>query len=647
MENNRWVIDIETSCDVPGCSKGAVCREEEKHALYSTTAKIDLIGVMNADDININYVFKSVADFNVFNAGRVRQFIGHHLKFDFRMLIEKGADLAIDQFEDDTEIMGHVLTDKVTDDYLVKYEARRQIENLKCKVGYTHRKAGKHSLKTMAPFFLGVAPFWEDPSNHDDVAYLLKDLLYTQMLDKEISRRLKEKDQWNFYKNKQLEYSKMILEAELAGVSIDTLQLRQMEVETQQRSMELKKKLDTQWRAGHMLHRRLKIQKLREKYAAMYEQRAATAKDGDALKARYAKLFQAAIKKIPKNINYRSSKQINWLMQDFMALNIEDATGKKTTGKSVLQTLSNEGHSSIQTYLDWREAEKLLTSYYPAYNKFVRGGRIHPTFNVTSTRTGRLSSERPNLQQVPPVLKKVFHAATGRKFVGYDAAAIEAKLICYYTQDPNLYDIIKNGWSIHDYNAKVYFALPCEIHEVKAKYPTQRAAAKRVGFALFYGAGKNRILRAFREFGFTLTLEEAAEMHQRFKQTFKVALQFQRELTQLLENGTVVKNLLGRPIAIENPEDAYMKGFNKLIQSSASDLCLEAARRAKATFATRDIKGKLNLFVHDFIMAEVDEQQADEAAQILIDSMTNFKLKNGNVEIKLEVDGGISSVWSK
>jgi DNA polymerase-1 len=208
-------------------------------------------------------------------------------------------------------------------------------------------------------------------------------------------------------------------------------------------------------------------------------------------------------------------------------------------------------------------------------------------------------------------------------------------------------DIIKSGESIHNINTIVFFNLDCDPKEVPEKFPRHRKVAKNVGFALFYGAGSSRIKHVFTAGGFPITDDEAKKIHQRFKDYYKEAILFHKEITKAFESGSVLLNLFGRPLIIPDKKDAYMKGFNMLVQSSASDLTLHSAYKASQKWNDAKLDAHILLLIHDFILAEVKEDQAKAADDILVDSLINYDLSNKYGKIVLEVDGGISHEWKK
>jgi len=551
-------------------------------------------------------------------------FDGHNFKFDWLHLAVHGFTIPLDRWIGDSSIAAYVLTEKIPNDWLDRYEIQRK------KKGSHHRKAGKHSLKTLAPYFLGVEPFWE-VEDHSDQDYALKDTLYTRQLNDLLEEKLKNAGQFEFYQ-RLLEWTKLLVQAELRGLTYDPIQALIMKSELLDESLDLYAKMKENWKEAEQAKLDLDFKKIQEKYKTKNWSEEKTTKAIDKASAKL------------KPFNYSSPSQVIWLLRDYLKYDVTREDGKDSTGSAVLRRLS-EDHEDVKIFQQWRKANKLLTSFFPAYEGFVVDGAIHPIYNVDVTRTGRTSSQRPNAQQVTSKLKKLFPARPGYKIVGFDAAAIEAKLIAYVTEDPTLYKIIQDGTSIHDFNCKQWFKLDCDYKDIKTLYSKERKATKNVGFALFYNAGFNRIRIALAQAGFLISNEEAKEIHKKFKTDFRIAYQKAQQVVYEFQQGRVLKNLFGRPLSIEVPQDAYMKGFNKLIQSSASDYLLYSANKAALHLLEAGIEAHPILFVHDYVGFEVLEKQAAHAAGIIVDAMTDYNLMTRHGPIKLEVDGGISSHW--
>jgi DNA polymerase I-like protein with 3'-5' exonuclease and polymerase domains len=633
IESNSLVsLDIETACNVTGCRDFGSSKCREDHSLSPWHGRITKLGVFGD---GIATTFENCADTAGWLDSRITdcRLVGHNFKFDLLWLQVHGVDVSQVDWHC-TQLMAYVLTEKIPDSWLSAYESAR---GARAAAGETwHRKAGKHSLKTLAPYFLGVEAFWEKETHEDD-AYVLKDAEYTLLLAKVLEEKLKQRGEWDFYL-RLLSWTKMLLAAELRGIRIDLVELARKESELVAKEADLRKRLDEVWARAHKTYHELQVEDCWLKYDAM-----ATRQDFDGVQSspKHMKLLQAALPKLQTAVDYDSPKQMSWLLRDYLGYDITSLEGDETTGREVLERLANEGKEDVRTFLEWRKIQKLLTAFIPTYRELATDSVIHPVFNPTNTRTGRTSSERPNLQQVPPELRGLFKARPGYKFIAYDAAAIEAKLIALYSQDPALNSVVTSGRSLHDVNTQIFFGLE-DGADIKRDYPAHRAATKNVGFALFYGAGANRLRITFANKGFHFTQSQCEEILRRFKANYKTAIDYHKDLTRFFESGEKMTNLLGRPVMIEDPSEAYMKGFNSVIQGSASDLNLEGAHRAWQALQAEGIDAHPLLFVHDAVLFEVREDQVEEADQVIVDKLTNF-----NLPIKLTVEGGISDNWSK
>lgn len=571
--------------------------------------------------------------------------VGHNVAFDIKFLEVQGWWKPNGRTIHDTKILAHMVKNKVPAGFIENYEAMRKEKNKQLPKGQTHREASALSLKVLAPWYLKVPPFWETPGNHNNEEYNQLDCMYTYRLFHLLSEQVQSEGSWGFYVERMLEWSKMVREMEITGISISNNELDLVEREYTAKRDSLKKKLDELWMGAHHQYRFNQENELLEKYNAMAEAQIAKGKDPAKTKARYYEMYKKALPKIEMQINYASPAQMSWLLKDYLKLDITDPEGEESTGKAVLNKLAADGREDIKTYLDWREADKVLTMYLPTYQELQVDGVIHPNFNLTGTRTGRTSSSGPNLQQVPPKLYRLFKPRPGYKFIQYDLSGIEAALIALYSGDKRLYEILEKGDSIHDHNAKALFGLTCEVGQVGSLFPRERKCAKTIGFACFYGAGWRRIKLAFAAAGFPISDSEAKEKLQKLKAYYPEAFEFHKEITQIFEAGESVTNLIGRPINLQPHENPYMQGFNTLIQSSASDLNLLACERFWKR--TKDLGANVLAVIHDAILCESPAEHALECERILVDAMTNFKLESANGPIKPKVEGGVSDSWEK
>lgn len=572
--------------------------------------------------------------------------VGHNVAFDIKFLEVQGWWKPDGRTIHDTKILAHLVKHKVPQDFIDRYEQSRRELNKTLPKGQTHREGNPLSLKVLAPWYLKVPPFWETPGNHDNEEYNQKDCMYTYRLFHVLSERVQAEGSWDFYMSRMLEWSKMVREMEIKGISISLEELEKVEQEYTEKRDHFKNKLDEMWMGAHHAYRFKQENDLLDKYNEMAEAQIAKGKDPAKTKAKYLELYKKALPKIEMKINYDSPSQMSWLLKEHLKLDITDSEGEESTAKGVLHKLASQGREDIKTYLEYREAEKVLTMYVPTYKELQVEGVIHPSFNLTGTRTGRTSSSSPNLQQVPSKLYRLFKPRPGYKFVQYDLSGIEAALIALYSGDRTLYDMLDRGESIHDYNAKALFDLDCPVSEVKKLYPKQRQCAKNLGFACFYGAGYKRIQAVFATAGFPITEQQAKQKLKNLKATYPKVFEFHEYITECFDRRETLFNLIGRPVNIQPHENTYMTGFNTLIQSSASDLNLYACEKFWKEWHTHGGVYPL-LVIHDCIMAEAEDQVAESAAESLAKFMTDFKLESEHGLIKLKVEGGVSHEWAK
>ncbi len=641
-------LDIETKCALQ-------CTAKCDHALIPHQAQISCVGIYyEVDKKPYTQVYRHLTDLQKFlRSFKSYTLVGQNLKFDIKHLAFHGIEIPLHAWADDTQLMGAVSIEKVTPDYLEWYNRRRVLENAKLPKGYSHREAKRHSLKVMAPFFLGVEPFWEDPSNHDNDEYVLKDCEYTYRLRNFFEDQLKHQDLYNFYRTKTMPWAHMLLEAELAGMPIDINAVQEGLVEAQKQAELNKEKLDKLWAPAYYEYRLAEVQELRDHYyekarAAKLKSKNPTPEKLEKVTARYSDLLDKALAKVPRDMNLNSPAQLSWILKDYLKLDITDFDDQESTGKPVLKKLASTGREDILTFLEYRKHQKLATAFFPSYLELQHNGKIHCSFNVDGTRTGRLSSSGPNLQQVPGDLHKLFVAPPGMKVADFDMAAIEAKLIAYYTEDPNLYYLVNSGDDFHGFNVvNIYFPeLTCKPNEVKNLYPKQRAMSKELGYALFYGAAWERIQNVAQKHGYEWSEDECKHKLGLFRDTYETVWNFKKEIDQLAKSEPI-ENIFGRKAFYPEHEDIYMKAFNTLIQGTASDLVVESASRIRQEFKRVGIKGGPRLLVHDEIVTVFAEDQEELAVEIIKKSMTDYNLTTSMGPIKLEVEGKVGYHWAK
>lgn len=595
-------LDIETKCNQK-------CEKKCDHGLVPNRSEITLIGVYGFDGDTLIRKAMRPLEFPAFldeYKDKNVTYVGQNFKFDLLHLWSKGYRIPLTAWVGDTQLAASVIAEKIPESYLEEYNRLRTEKNKELPKGYGHRQAGQYSLKTMAPYFLKVPPFWEDPTNHDNVEYNLLDCEYTYRLWRGFEARMVKDETLHFHNDRLLPWAKLLMLAEHRGVMLDCALVDELEKEALIEASLLEKKINLEWS---------------EKIA----------------------LFEA---RTEKEFNLDSPLQMQDFLKVEMGQDIRNAKEKESAGKEVLQGLVADGFEELKLVLDYRHHKKLATSFYPSYREMQIAGTIHPSYNITGTRTGRLSCSSPNVQQLPGDLHRLFKARPGHAFICRDLAAIEPRLAAYYTQDRLLCQIMLEDRDFHSLNAILMFDLDCTEREVKTKYPNFRKIAKACGLALLYGAGANRIQATAQQSGVQLSSDKARTIYRNFKQGYHEAFRFKLELDQLAEREGVA-TFFGRKHWYPNRDEIYMKAFNTLIQSSASDLLLASALKAKEKLAEQNVAAHPLLFIHDEVVFEVKQEKLDVAATIIDNSLTGWVLSTKHGHIPLKVEGKIAPYWAK
>lgn len=628
-------LDLETRCDVTGCP-GKDC----KHALDHNRSAITVLGI--SDGFRSERVFRGTTDEIVsefvrwVKANPSARFTAWNGKFDFRILVHRSTgQISDDLYVDDGCLLAFSNQDKIPDAWLEEYNEER-IKINKVRSGHKHRDAGPHSLKTCAPYYLGVEPFWEPEEGHDDDEYVLKDARYALMLTKHFLQTLPAKT-IEFYYNRQLPWAKMLMRMELLGIRLDNDKLMDMWKTTEQGLSTTQKQIQTQWATYFKEFEDLQRFELEEKFLA---KKALGMTPGRLQQA--TKNLEKALTKI-KPFNMDSPKQLLWLLRDKLGLDTTNLLDETSTDKETLTRLSHV-NPEVEVLLRYRKNQKLCSAFFPEYLASQYKGRIHPTFNVATARTGRLSCSNPNLQQVPGELHELFCASPDHVLITRDLSAVEPTVLAYYSEDPVLCEVIMHGLDFHGTTAVAAFDLDCQSQDVKKLFPRLRQVAKTIGLAVLYGAGANQVYLVLQKEGFTnMTLTDAKAIVNRIRNKYAGVWDFKRALDRELSTGAVIYNLLGRPMRIKYIDDVYMKGLNTLIQGSASDLLLNAALKIEEEKVASPL-----LAVHDELVCEVYRNHSTTAEKRIVEILsTSVELNTKFGKIPIKTEGKISNHWDK
>ncbi|MDD5156760.1 DNA polymerase I [Sulfurimonas sp.] len=350
-------------------------------------------------------------------------------------------------------------------------------------------------------------------------------------------------------------------------------------------------------------------------------------KDGIAVERAFLEKFLVEVKEtlaeLTKKIytqaggefNINSTQQLGNILFEKLGLPV----GKKTktgysTNEDVLSQLC-DSHDIIPYLLEYREVYKLFSTYIEPLLKLSyedEQGRVHTSFVQTGTTTGRLSSKNPNLQNIPArtslglKIREAFVAPKGKKLIGIDYSQIELRLLAHFSGDKVLVDAFKNNKDIHRQTAVALFG----EDEADAK----RNIAKTVNFGLLYGMGQKKLSDTL-----SITTKEAKEIIEKYFQSFPTVKSYFRSIVDSSKERGFVETILGRRryFDYENASPMFRASYereavNSVFQGSASDLIKLSMNKIDSLIRHKNLNAKMLLQIHDELIFEVDENQADE-----------------------------------
>ncbi len=350
-----------------------------------------------------------------------------------------------------------------------------------------------------------------------------------------------------------------------------------------------------------------------------------------------------------EEVNLNSPKQVGELL--FTKLELPVIKKTKTgysTDSSVLETLDAKGISPVPgLILQYRELGKLLSTYVKTLPELVHDEdkRLHTHFNQHVAATGRLSSNNPNLQNIPirtelgRKVRKAFVAKKGCKLIGADYSQVELRLLAHFSEDPTMVNAFKNGEDIHRQTASEIMGVP--LKDVTSE---ERSKAKAVNFGLMYGqssfglAGQLKISR-----------KEAKEYITNYFEKFSSVKGYLDGLKEKAEETGYAITLFGRKRFLPDIKSknrtvksmAERVAINSPIQGTAADIIKLAMIRVDKELREQNLKTKLLLQVHDELILEAPEDEVDKVKEIVKKGMEGAV----SLSVPLTVDIGVGDDW--
>ncbi len=348
----------------------------------------------------------------------------------------------------------------------------------------------------------------------------------------------------------------------------------------------------------------------------------------------------------PFNVN--STKQLREVLFDRLGLTPVKRTpkGEPSTDADSLERLSEE-HPIVEQLLRYREVEKLRSTYADALPPLVADdGRIHTTFKQTGTTTGRISSERPNLQNIPirtadgRVLRKAFVAEAGNESLAADYSQIELRVLAHLADDPGLIEAFERDADIHTITAAAVFDV-----EEAAVDDGQRRFAKVVNYGLAYGMEAYGLGQRL-----GIETEEAREILDSYFESFPNVAAFMDETVKDARKKGYTTTLFGRrrmlpELSSDNFRIRQMgerMAQNAPVQGTAADIFKLAMIDLDRELSARSLETRMLLTVHDELVFEVPDAEVDDAVTLVVEVMEAA----AELRVPLKVDAHTGATWA-
>ncbi len=372
------------------------------------------------------------------------------------------------------------------------------------------------------------------------------------------------------------------------------------------------------------------------------------------LQGKIEELETSIYKVAGERFNLNSPQQLGVILFDKLEIHKELGTRKPSRTKTGQYSTSEktleryQQHPVVASIMEYRKLVKLKNTYLDALPRLIhpRTGRIHTSYNQTVTATGRLSSSNPNLQNIPirtelgkEIRRAFIPSRQDYLILSADYSQIELRIMAHLSEDPTMIENFKKNLDIHAATASLIFHIPVE--EVT---PDHRRKAKEINFGIIYGMSEYGLASRL-----GITTDEAKEFIADYFATYpKIGEFMQRMIAEARKKG-YVQTMLGRrrylpEIRNQNRqirEFAERTAINTPIQGSAADLIKKAMIEVQTYIERNNIPARMLLQVHDELVFEVKESEAEKFAEKVRTIMDNaMKLK-----VPLVVDWGLGPNW--
>ena len=344
--------------------------------------------------------------------------------------------------------------------------------------------------------------------------------------------------------------------------------------------------------------------------------------------------------------NINSPKQLGKVLFEDLGLPAKKKTKSGySTNAEVLESLRYD-NPIVEMVLQYRTLAKLNSTYCEGLLKVIaEDGRIHSSFNQTETRTGRISSTEPNLQNIPVrtelgrEMRKFFCAREGWVLVDADYSQIELRVLAHIANDKNMIEAFKNGDDIHAITASQVFNMPLDMVT-----PAMRSSAKAVNFGIVYGIGAFSLGK---DIG--VSTKEASTYIKNYLAHYSGVDKYMNDIVERAKLDGYVETMFGRRRYLPELSSGkhMMRAFgervarNMPIQGTAADIIKIAMVRVDERLKREGLEARLILQVHDELIVEAPQHESLQVAMLLQEEMENAV----KLEVPLTADAALGRTW--
>ena len=372
--------------------------------------------------------------------------------------------------------------------------------------------------------------------------------------------------------------------------------------------------------------------------------------------AQTAARVEAEIQEIAgEPVNVGSPKQIGDILFGKMGLpgGTKTKTGAWSTTAQVLDDLAEQGYDFPKKILEWRQVSKLKSTYTDALPEYVnpQTHRVHTTYALAATTTGRLSSNEPNLQNIPVrtedgrKIRRAFIATPGHKLVSADYSQIELRLLAEIADIPVLKQAFRDGLDIHAMTASEMFGVPIE------GMPSEvRRRAKAINFGIIYGISAFGLANQL-----GIAREEASAYIKKYFERFPGIRAYMDETRDFCRQHGYVTTLFGRKCHYPDikASNASVRAFNERaainarLQGTAADIIRRAMTRVEDALAEKKLSAQMLLQVHDELIFEVPDAEVEKTLPVVQHVMQDAPFPAVNLSVPLHVDARAAKNWDE